>query len=352
MSPFLKILLLLTKLFSSHSYFLSSLPVPALSIPPHTEKPTRPLQVYSRRLVQPLPRPDPPDPPPAAAPGTPATSANDLPSLFAKALRHPAWKLAMDDEMSLSFRGVHGSLWSHLLTLMLLLADGYLLSNFGLTGPSIVNLNWPMYQMDIKNAFLYGDLNENCLHGATPGYVAQGEKQRLVCKLKKAIYGLKQSPRAWFINSVALVILGFRGAKQIIQSLSKLQDQIWGGQGIWELKSLIASMGSLSQRKYACDLLQEAGMLGGFILIAIQNSRRVYYALRQQFGEYSHGAFRGCYNFSSPAWKARRKGGLAKALDSLAARGPGNQESSLMKDLPQPEDRRAKASLTDDKGRL
>ncbi|KAL0289693.1 UNVERIFIED_CONTAM: protein ARABIDILLO 2 [Sesamum angustifolium] len=53
-----------------------------------------------------------------------------------------------------------------------------------------------MYQMDIKNAFLYGDLNETVYMEQPPGYVAQGEKQCMVCKLKKAIYGLKQSPRA------------------------------------------------------------------------------------------------------------------------------------------------------------
>ncbi|KAL0296304.1 UNVERIFIED_CONTAM: Copia protein [Sesamum radiatum] len=47
-----------------------------------------------------------------------------------------------------------------------------------------VNLSWPMYQMDIKNAFLYGDLNETVYMEQPPGYVAQGEKQRMVCKLK------------------------------------------------------------------------------------------------------------------------------------------------------------------------
>ncbi|KAK4389999.1 Retrovirus-related Pol polyprotein from transposon RE2 [Sesamum angolense] len=37
-----------------------------------------------------------------------------------------------------------------------------------------VNLNWTMYQMDIKNAFLYGDLNETVYMEQPPGYVAQG----------------------------------------------------------------------------------------------------------------------------------------------------------------------------------
>ena len=56
-----------------------------------------------------------------------------------------------------------------------------------------VTHNWPLYQLDIKNAFLHGDLQE--VHREQPlGYVAQGESSK-VCKLKKAIYGLKQSPR-------------------------------------------------------------------------------------------------------------------------------------------------------------
>lgn len=61
-----------------------------------------------------------------------------------------------------------------------------------------VNYDWPLYQLDVKNAFLYGDLSEEVYMEQPPGYVAQGENHSKVFRLHKAIYGLKQSPRAWF----------------------------------------------------------------------------------------------------------------------------------------------------------
>jgi len=58
----------------------------------------------------------------------------------------------------------------------------------------IVNMEWLLFQLDVKNAFLYGDLKEQVYMKQPPGYIAQGEN--IICKLKKATYGLKQSPRA------------------------------------------------------------------------------------------------------------------------------------------------------------
>ena len=59
------------------------------------------------------------------------------------------------------------------------------------------NLGWPLFQLDVKNAFLHGDLYKEVYIKQPPEFVAQGEKGQ-VCLLRKALYGLKQSPRAWF----------------------------------------------------------------------------------------------------------------------------------------------------------
>jgi hypothetical protein len=56
------------------------------------------------------------------------------------------------------------------------------------------NRDWPLQQLDIKIAFLNGDLEEEVYMDAPLGF---GEKfGTKVCKLKKSLYGLKQSPRA------------------------------------------------------------------------------------------------------------------------------------------------------------
>ena len=57
--------------------------------------------------------------------------------------------------------------------------------------------NLDLYQLDIKNAFLHGDLQEEVYMEQPSGFVAWGEIGK-VCRLRKSLYGLKQSPRAWF----------------------------------------------------------------------------------------------------------------------------------------------------------
>lgn len=55
---------------------------------------------------------------------------------------------------------------------------------------------WEVHQMDISNVFLHGDLEEEVYMKLPPGF--QGSDPTKVARLRKSIYGLKQSPCCWF----------------------------------------------------------------------------------------------------------------------------------------------------------
>ncbi|KAK8945216.1 hypothetical protein KSP39_PZI007881 [Platanthera zijinensis] len=68
---------------------------------------------------------------------------------------------------------------------------------------------WDIHHMDVKSAFLNGDLVEEVYVSQPPGFVIVGEEHK-VLKLKKALYGLRQAPRAWnFKLDQSLSSLGF-----------------------------------------------------------------------------------------------------------------------------------------------
>ncbi|KAG7572452.1 Ribonuclease H-like superfamily [Arabidopsis suecica] len=162
------------------------------------------------------------------------------------------------------------------------------------------NLEWELWQMDVKNAFLQGELEEEVYMRPPPG-LEDKEAPGKVLKLKKAIYGLKQSPRAWY-HKLSTTLLG-RGFKKseadhtlftlpsqegIVVILVYVDDIIISGNdkvGIQDTKDFLKStfdikdLGELkyflgievcrskeglflSQRKYTLDLLSQVGKLG------------------------------------------------------------------------------------------
>ena len=159
--------------------------------------------------------------------------------------------------------------------------------------------NWSLHQLDIKNAFLHGDLHEEIYMIPPPGYCKQGETH--VCRLQKSLYGLKQASRNWFFKlSSVLLAAGFRysHADHSLFTLSHgayftlvlvyVDDLLVAGNDlsvISKLKSFpaqtfkIKDLGTLkyflslevarspagiflNQRKYALDILTDSGHLG------------------------------------------------------------------------------------------
>ncbi|KAG7578844.1 Zinc finger CCHC-type [Arabidopsis thaliana x Arabidopsis arenosa] len=159
--------------------------------------------------------------------------------------------------------------------------------------------NHEVHQMDVHNAFLHGDLHEEVYMKIPQGFSSPNETR--VCRLRKSLYGLKQAPRCWFAKLVeSLLKYGFSQTKSdyslfvyskkgiTLRILVYVDDLIISGNSQEEIKTFknylstcfhmkdlgflkyflgieVARNSSgfyLCQRKYATEIVVEAGLLG------------------------------------------------------------------------------------------
>jgi histone deacetylase 1/2 len=159
---------------------------------------------------------------------------------------------------------------------------------------------WSLRQLDVKNAFLHGVLEEEVYMRQPPGF-ENPNAPNYICKLDKALYGLKQAPRAWYSRlSTKLCDLGFVPSKTdtslflfnkegiTIFLLIYVDDIIVTSSSDYAISALLQDLNKnfaikdlgdlhyfvgievtkrrngllLTQEKYAKDLIQRVGMQG------------------------------------------------------------------------------------------
>ena len=164
---------------------------------------------------------------------------------------------------------------------------------------AIASINhWHLHQLDVNNAFLHGDLNEDVYMTVPQGITCSKPNQ--VCKLQKSLYGLRQASRQWYEKLTSLLLqLGytqstadysmftFTHKNDFTVLLVYVDDIILAGTSLIEFdriknildgKFKIKDLGTLkyflglevaqskegitiSQRKYCLDLLKDSGLL-------------------------------------------------------------------------------------------
>ncbi|XP_021745687.1 uncharacterized protein LOC110711589 [Chenopodium quinoa] len=120
--------------------------------------------------------------------------------------------------------------------------------------------DWPIHQLDVKNAFLHGVLKETVYMHQPPGFVNPNFPS-YVCRLRKSLYGLKQAPRAWYQSFANYLLqIGFSDIISLLKSKFSMADL---GQLSFYLGISVNRTRDnmfLSQSKYAEKIVHRAKM--------------------------------------------------------------------------------------------
>ncbi|XP_041999807.1 uncharacterized protein LOC121749289 [Salvia splendens] len=163
---------------------------------------------------------------------------------------------------------------------------------------------WSLYHLDINNAFLYGDLKEEIYMNIPPGLLGEGgtpNGPRMVCKLNKSLYGLKQASRQWYLKLTEVLakfglqqsasdhsfflknedsvffavvvyvddLMAVTNKPEVMKSFKEFLSQFFKFKDLGHPKYFLgleiarSDQGIMvSQRKYAMALIRDAGLLG------------------------------------------------------------------------------------------
>ncbi|PKU80502.1 Retrovirus-related Pol polyprotein from transposon TNT 1-94 [Dendrobium catenatum] len=142
--------------------------------------------------------------------------------------------------------------------------------------------SWNVHQLDVANAFLHGDINETVYMRQPKGFEDSAQPTH-VCRLRKAIYGLRQAPRQWYTTfTTYLLQIGFQHSQSdpslLILHRDKLQiyllvyvdDILLTGNDNNKMKELIEHM----KHKFT---MKDLGLAHQFLGIKIASTPDKYF---------------------------------------------------------------------------
>ncbi|GJW28464.1 retrovirus-related pol polyprotein from transposon TNT 1-94 [Tanacetum coccineum] len=161
--------------------------------------------------------------------------SKEEPKKVSEALKHPGRVDAMQDELNQFARNKVSTL--------VLAPYVARLEEIRIFLALSTHINFIVYQMDVKSAFLNGKLKEEVYVKQPPGFKSN-EFPNHVCKLDKSLYGLKQAPRAWYKT-----LLTFFTKHKFVRGKIRQSER-----GI-----------SINQEKYVKDLLKKYDINGSSV---------------------------------------------------------------------------------------
>lgn len=149
---------------------------------------------------------------------------------------------------------------------------------------------WPIHQLDVKNAFLHGTLSETVFSQQPSGFI-DSNHPNFVCKLNKSLYGLKQAPRAWFLRfTTFLSKISFAAAKAD-SSLFIMHQGSHTAYLLLYVDDIVLTASSSTLLKKIIDGLQQEfsmsdlGPLHHFLGIAVTRSQSGLFLSQEQYAE-------------------------------------------------------------------
>ncbi|GJR92333.1 retrovirus-related pol polyprotein from transposon TNT 1-94 [Tanacetum coccineum] len=254
----------------------------------------------------------------------------EQPESFEEVVREESWKKAMEDEIQVikknntweltdrpSDKDVIGVKWVHKVKFNAdgsvqrnkarLVAKGYSQQpgiDYDKTFSPVARMDtvraiislagqkgWLLYQLDVKSAFLNGELNEEVYVNQPQGFKVEGKEEK-VYKLKKALYGLKQAHRAWYsqingyfkekgfdqIKSESTLYVKNQGTSDILIVVLYVDDLVFTGNN----KNMIEDFKNEMMQKYE---MSDLGLLNHFLGMEIYQDEGGVFICQEKYVE-------------------------------------------------------------------